>query len=218
MTAPERVLVQLPVGQPIDLFAAVGSLLDAAIVGVMMGPGMSPEVAAQVLLPEGLTPRDAAERLRQAAAQVDGTDYVPLDHDPDDLDLTVGQVRKHEDGGISIGIGGPMDVAQRAAQATIDAFIPALDESGATNYLEFDATVRATGARLCLIVCRHDGKSPHKLRQEAEAERDQALAQVAAVRALCADAMKLPTADDPRPADDRVSPRAVLAALNGATQ
>jgi hypothetical protein len=38
-------------------------------------------------------------------------------------------------------------------------------------------------------------------------------AQVEAVRALAKDAMKLPTLDDPRPADDRVSPRAILAAL-----
>ncbi|MCU1614532.1 MAG: hypothetical protein JWO98_2072 [Frankiales bacterium] len=39
---------------------------------------------------------------------------------------------------------------------------------------------------------------------------------IAAVRSLCADAMKLPTLEDPRPADDRVSPRAVLAALDRA--
>lgn len=45
------------------------------------------------------------------------------------------------------------------------------------------------------------------------AERDTALARVAAVRALCEDAMRLPTREDPRPADDSVSPRAVLAAL-----
>ena len=49
---------------------------------------------------------------------------------------------------------------------------------------------------------------------ELRAEAERLRAQVAAVRALCRDAMKLPTMEDPRPADDRVSPRAVLAALD----
>lgn len=43
-----------------------------------------------------------------------------------------------------------------------------------------------------------------------------AQAQVAAVVALCKRAMRLPTLEDPRPADDRVSPRAVLAAIEAA--
>jgi len=55
---------------------------------------------------------------------------------------------------------------------------------------------------------------------EALAERDRLRVEVGrlrarrqAVLALCRDAMKLPTLDDPRPASDFVSPRAVLAAL-----
>lgn len=72
--------------------------------------------------------------------------------------------------------------------------------------------------RYALVVQRAGKLTPHEARRKAEAERDEALAQVAAVRALCADAMKLPTMEDPRPADDRVSPRAVLAALDGASQ
>lgn len=69
--------------------------------------------------------------------------------------------------------------------------------------------------RYALVVQRAGKLTPHEARRRAEAERDAALAQVVAVRALCADAMKLPTLEDPRPADDRVSPRAVLAALDG---
>lgn len=53
-------------------------------------------------------------------------------------------------------------------------------------------------------------------RDTARAEADRLRARLDAGRALCADSMRLPTAEDPRPADDRVSPRAVLVALTGA--
>lgn len=71
--------------------------------------------------------------------------------------------------------------------------------------------------RYVFTVQRAGKLTPHDARKRAEVERDEARAQVDAVRALCKDAMRLPTMDDPRPADDRVSPRAVLIALDGAT-
>jgi hypothetical protein len=65
------------------------------------------------------------------------------------------------------------------------------------------------------------GQADDPLRLRWEVQQLQGVVQdqhraIAAVRSLCADAMKLPTLEDPRPADDRVSPRAVLAALDRA--
>jgi hypothetical protein len=63
------------------------------------------------------------------------------------------------------------------------------------------------------------GQADDPLRLRWEVQQLQGVVQdqhraIAAVRALCADAMKLPTLDDPRPADYRISPRAALAALD----
>lgn len=52
----------------------------------------------------------------------------------------------------------------------ISSFLPALRESGAPNYLSFDAYDRSDGSKYVLIIVKPDGKTPHELRQEAEAE------------------------------------------------
>lgn len=166
------VLVQLPAGQSVDLFTAVGNLLDAALQGVMLHPGKGGESAAEVHLPDGMDCRRAAERLRRAAATIQGTEYVPEPRDDEELvdPMTVNRMTADEDGGVTVRIGCPMEVAQAAAKNLIAAFLPALDASGAVNYLSFDAVDPETHQRYALIVCRPDGKTPHQLRKEAEAE------------------------------------------------
>lgn len=79
--------------------------------------------------------------------------------------------------------------------------------------------IKAAGEleRYVFTVQRAGKVTPHEARVAAETERDTLRGQVAVVRALCQDAMKLPTLDDPRPADDRISPRAVLGVLDAAT-
>lgn len=67
--------------------------------------------------------------------------------------------------------------------------------------------------RYVFTVQRAGRLTPHEARRAAEAERDRLSDQVDAVIELCEDAMRPPTATDPRPASHRLSPRAVLTAL-----
>lgn len=57
-----------------------------------------------------------------------------------------------------------------------------LDEAGATNYVEMKMIARDLMPYV-ITVRRHNGKTPHELRQQAERERDEALAALAALRA-----------------------------------
>lgn len=54
---------------------------------------------------------------------------------------------------------------------------------GGRNYVEMSIWTPECGA-LTLIIQRKEGKTPHQLRQEAEAERDVALAEVERLRGL----------------------------------
>lgn len=178
-TEPAAVLVQLPVGQPITLFSALGDLLDAALDGALLAPGSHGSVNAEVRLPDGMTAHEAADRLRHAAATVRGVEYVPQPVDEDEPELTTGHMRVDDDGGMSFGVGGPREVYEQAAVFLIDTFRPALDAHGAPNYLSFDAEdprtrrddIPGTGEKYALIVCRPGGQTPHELRREAEVER-----------------------------------------------
>jgi hypothetical protein len=191
-TEPAVTLVHLPAGQPIDLFSALGDLLAAALHGAMLAPGSHGSVNAEVRLPSGMNTREAADRLRHAAAAVRGVEYVPQPRPDDEPELTTGHMRL-DDTGVSFGMGGPREVYEQAAINLIDAFRPALDRDDAPNYVQFEAEdprtrdggLPTTGERYALIVCRPGGKTPHQLRREAEAEAERLRAAIERVRELC---------------------------------
>lgn len=112
-------------------------------------------------------------------------------------------------------------MARRASELRVERIAElAVADAEITRLQEEIATLRGEKPQAAAVVDRmraHAGEIA-QLRAaldlswigQAEAE-----AKVAAARALAEDAMKLPTLDDPRPADDRISPRKLLAVLNG---
>jgi hypothetical protein len=63
-------LVLIPHGMPLDLMTALGDLVDAALVGAVLGPGNGRDAPATIGLPEGMDRNEAADRLRAATAAV----------------------------------------------------------------------------------------------------------------------------------------------------
>jgi hypothetical protein len=63
-------LVLIPHGMPLDLMTALGDLVDAALVGAVLGPGNGRDAAATIGLPEELDRNEAADRLRAATAAI----------------------------------------------------------------------------------------------------------------------------------------------------
>lgn len=161
----------VPSGQSLDMVAAVGGVLDVALGGAMLAAGNGGEAAARIKLRDTQTERDAIACLRAAKRRLAGErpSMVPED-DPGDGEQPTLQSLRHEDGGLTFGIGGPQ--AQDMVQLLLSAFIPALREFDAPNYLSFDATDRETGDKYAVIVVKPDGKTPHELRQAADAEVD----------------------------------------------
>jgi hypothetical protein len=178
------VVAQIPAGQSIALFSAVGALLDAALGGAMLAPGNGRDVAAVAQLRAGQSEQDAVGRLRAAISVLtdEPLPVVVVPADPEPV-LTVQQVSADpDDGGVTFSIGRPDEMAQDMAAALLEAFIPALEHHDAANYLEFPATDPATGQRYAVIVVKPNGLSPHQARQQAEAEADRLRAQLAELR------------------------------------
>jgi hypothetical protein len=73
-------------------------------------------------------------------------------------------------------------IARETAAHLVMAAKTYLDTTGAENYLEQTVYDRETGERYVIIFQRPGKKSPHELRQQAEAERDQARAQLDQIR------------------------------------
>lgn len=168
--AEQRTTIALvPSGQSLDMVSAVGGLLDVALGGAMLAAGNGGDVAARIELRDTQSERDAVARLRAAKRRLtrDRPDMRPED-DPGEEDQPTLQSLRHEDGGLTFGIAG--EQARDMAHALLAAFIPAIRAWEAPNYLTFDATDRETGDRYALIVVKPDGKTPHELRGEAEAE------------------------------------------------
>lgn len=81
-------------------------------------------------------------------------------------------------GGLYAGIEGG------AAAVLASAFAEQFTSSGGVNYVEVSFMHPATGP-ICVTLQRVQGKTPHQLRREAEAERDQLRAEVERMRRIC---------------------------------
>lgn len=158
-------IAHVPAGQPLELFAAVCAFFGSAIDGAVIAPGDGQEIAARFLGAEGQDHRAVAAALRAATgeptAHTEDHDNVPA--------LTLNRVEANDDGTMSIGIG-PREVAEQFAAYLLGVFIPAMEDWGAENYLEYEAALNDTGERGVLIFVRPGGKRPSELRAEAEAE------------------------------------------------
>lgn len=160
----------VPSGQSLDMVSAVGGLLDVALGGAMLAAGNGGEAAARIKLRDTQTERDAVACLRAAKRRLtrERPATLPEDDPGEDGQQPTLESLRHEDDGLTFGIGGPQ--AQEMVQLLLGAFIPALREFEAPNYLSFDATDRETGDKYAVIIVKPDGKSPHELRQAADLE------------------------------------------------
>jgi hypothetical protein len=169
-------VVLIPPRIGLDLLGAIGGLLDAALDGAVLVPGNGTDVAARVVLREDQTRADATRRLNAAQRRISRTPLTPGPEDepaeePDpDNPMTLNHLREHPDGGGEFGLGGADQVARALAQHLLEAFIPAMNEAGAVNYLSWDAIDSVSGGRYSLIVVKPDGLTPHEARQAAEEE------------------------------------------------
>lgn len=183
MTAPQGVpIARIPSGQPLDLFSAVGNLLDAALRGAMLTPGNGRDVAATVVARDGQSVHDVIAELRHAAGVLaaakpaSATAAEPGDDpedEPDEFDepTTVSQLSRGETGWVASLGGGAQQAAAEMARQMLSAFAPAFEEHGdAVNYLSWDAVHPPTGQKYSLIVVRSNGLTPHEARQHAEQE------------------------------------------------
>lgn len=170
----------IPSGQSLDLVAAVGNLLDAALGGAMLAPGNGRDVAGAVQRRDDQTERQAIARLRAAARRLGRApvEVQPDDEPTEDDPTSLAHVTRDNDG-LMFSIGG---ASEDMARMLLNAFIPALREMEAPNYLEFPATDPATGDRYAVIVVKPDGKTPHELRCAAEAEVERLRAELADAR------------------------------------
>jgi hypothetical protein len=159
-------LALIPHGMPVDLMTALGDLVDAALVGAVLGPGNGRDAAATIGLPDGLDRHEAADRLRAAAAAVraaavcaaavrgTGTGHGACNPSSpeevgDPAPATGGEAGDYEndgltvgrlgvvDGLLSMGIGGAEAVVTDVVKWLLAVFLPALDARGANNYLEW---------------------------------------------------------------------------------
>lgn len=173
MAEPQGIpIARIPSGQSVDLFTAVGNLLDSALGGAMLVPGNGHDVAATVITRDDQTERQAVAELRQAAKILghEAPDPWPTTEPDDEPVATVGQLRR-DDRGWTASLGG---TAVEVAQQVMAALVPAFEEHpDAINYLSWDATHAPSGQRYSLILVRPDGLTPHEARQRAEARVEQ---------------------------------------------
>jgi hypothetical protein len=159
-------IAQIPTGQSLELFSAVCAFFGSAIDGAVIASGDGHQVSARLLAQEGQSASEVADLLRRSA----GRPAPAVDPDEDDSDdLTIGHVRELPDGGVGVGIGGG-ELAEQWAAHLLSIFLPAFEESGADNYIEYEGFNRETGERILLTVVKPGGKRPSELRAVADAE------------------------------------------------
>lgn len=161
----------MPTDQSINLFVAVGALLDAALGGADLGPGNGANVASTVFLKTNQPAAEAITRIRAATARLTDAPLPDL-VDPDPADV-VGEPTVQGialDGGITVSLSRPREQADQMAAALLEAFIPAVEELDAPNYIEFPAIDPVTHQKYAVIVVKPRGLTPHEARQQAEAE------------------------------------------------
>lgn len=171
----------IPAHQSIDLFSAVGNVLDAALGGANLVPGNGGDVAATIVVRDGQTERQAVAVLRQAAnilavampkAELDD-EAAEEDCGAPEEPTTVSQLSRDETGWTGSLGGGAAQAAAEMAQQMLAVFVPAFEEMpDAANYLSWDAVHQPTGKRYSLIVVRPNGLTPHEARQRAEQESE----------------------------------------------
>jgi hypothetical protein len=172
MTAPQGIAIaRIPSGQSLDLFSAVGTVLDVALGGAMLVPGNGGDVAATVIARDEQTEREAVAALRHAAVVLGAAPPTLWpSNEPDDeigQTATVAQLQ-HDDGGWTASLGGS---AVEVAQQVMAVLVPAFEEHpDAVNYLSWDATYKPSGQRYSLILVRPNGLTPHEARQQPEKE------------------------------------------------
>lgn len=178
-------LARFPVGIGVDLFTALGGLVDAALAqtgDLMLAASDAPETAAKLVLRSELTQRQVAEALREAARQVDPARTAEAAGETaagtgDDDGVEVGHMRASDDG-VAFGLGGEtVDAAARELAARmVGVMIPAMDALGAGNYLAWDfRDNEQPWQRWELVIRRPDGKTPH----QKQARYEQALREIA---------------------------------------
>ncbi|ALG07647.1 hypothetical protein [Kibdelosporangium phytohabitans] len=175
MTDTKRTVVaHIPRGISLDLLGAVGGLLDAALGGALLMSGQhGSDGAGSVVLRDDQDQADAVRLLNAARRRIARRPLKPAPEDePTDDPSTLNRISEHPDGGLEFGLGGSLDAAQEMARMMLAAFIPALRDTDAVNYLEFPATDQDTGQTYALIVVKPDGLTPHAARQRAEREAD----------------------------------------------
>ncbi len=185
MTSPENTrtdpavaevaIARIPAGQSIELFGAVGELLDSALGGALLVPGNGHDVAATIITRADQTQQQAAAAIRRATKAIGKAkrkqEPVAAEPELDEEDLlTIEQMRQSVTG-MDFGLGGATTVATEMAQHLLAAFIPAFEETeGAVNYLSWDAVDLATGHRYSIIVVRPNGLTPQEARLKADKE------------------------------------------------
>jgi len=171
----EVAIARIPSGQSIDLFSAVGNVLDAALGGAMLVPGNGGDAAATIVAREGQSERQAVAVLRQAAniltvARPKANPAEPDNADDAETPTTVTQLSRDETGWTASVGGAAAQAAEDMAKQLLAVFVPAFQETGAGNYLSWDAVHEPTRERYSLIVVRPNGLTPHEARQRADQE------------------------------------------------
>jgi hypothetical protein len=168
-------IARIPAGQSLELFSTLCGFFGAVLEGCQISAGDGYGNAADVVNGDGVTERDIVVALRRATRKLAKglPAAIPAD-EPDGTDdpLMLNRMSQTEEGGVEFGIGGAVEAAAELAKHLIAAFIPALEETNAVNYLSWDAVDAETRKRYSLIFVKPDGLTPHEARQQAEAERD----------------------------------------------
>lgn len=169
----ERVTIAtIPSGQSLELLSAVLAFFDSALADAVMAPGDGAGIAARLLAKPGQDHRQVAEMLRRATVPRDTSDVPDIPTPDVDDPITLNSMSKTDDGGVQFGLGATGEASRWAARL-LAVFLPAFDEMGADNYIEYEGVDRKSGKRMLLIAVKPGGKRPSELRAAAEAERDE---------------------------------------------
>ncbi|MFE3052344.1 hypothetical protein [Nocardia sp. NPDC059239] len=154
----DYVTVDIGLPLPMDVFATLFKVIDIAYPGAVVetnaGPaGYGPEVM-RIRIPEAARYKNVRARKKIEAAKA----HLETERE--------GMLTSLRDG---ISVATPEEIKQEVGLLATRMFA---DNPSAKNYLEMEMWVRDpdTGERFVLNVRRASGKTPHQLREEAEAE------------------------------------------------
>lgn len=181
----EQIIALIPSGLPLTIVSALSALFDAALPGGAFGGSTGPGIAASLLTAEGMTIAEAAGHIIAAAELVKEAAPEPVEVSAEELSGALGHLEFPQEGGLVAAVGPTSKADERAremAKQLIAAFAPYFEENPeAKNYIEYIAWHPETHERWTLTVRRPSGRSPHQLRELAEAERDRLRAALTSV-------------------------------------